>query len=49
MQGDVTYISPDDVAEMILAEPKRDDFLVIGAHLLLLLHDLSLVLVAESR
>lgn len=32
MQGDVKYISPDEVAEMILAEPKTDDFLIIGAH-----------------
>ncbi|BGO98865.1 hypothetical protein RTG_01045 [Rhodotorula toruloides ATCC 204091] len=25
----VKYISPDEVAELILAEPKRDDFLII--------------------
>jgi hypothetical protein len=29
----VRYISPDEVAELILAEPKRDDFLIIGAPL----------------
>ncbi|BGP24115.1 hypothetical protein JCM10295v2_003017 [Rhodotorula toruloides] len=28
----IKYISPDQVADLILAEPKRDDFVIIGAH-----------------